>query len=115
MTQYTPGPWEAERDDLHFGSLSTVVGGGSREKWAIRRELLIEVGGYAGPKEQEANTRLVSAAPELLEALEGMLLSYEVLMTESPLGPTAKDCVKCTFLLDPAKARKAINKAKGIL
>ena len=100
MYTHTPGPWE-------------VGGEHDTTRTFIRHELMVEVGGFGPPLIQEANTRLISAAPELLEALGGMLLSYEVLMTESPLGQAAKDCIRCTFLLDPSKAKAAIAKAKG--
>lgn len=60
------------------------------------------------PKEIEANARLIAAAPELLEALEEMLLSHgyfneDILSPE----PIQCECDECT------KARAAIAKAKG--
>lgn len=68
-TQHTPGPWKAKRDELHFGSLSTVVGGARETRQGIDAQLVVQVGGWAGLREQEANTRLIAASPELLEAL----------------------------------------------
>lgn len=67
MSDYTKGPWVAERDECHFGSLSTVTGGQKSSSGKLESELIIQVGGFTGLLEQEANTRLVATAPELLE------------------------------------------------
>lgn len=69
---FTPGPWVAERDPDHYDTLSTVTAGDVRAKPPINR-LCIQVGGFAGPVEQEANARLISAAPDLLAALINLL------------------------------------------
>lgn len=58
---YTPGPWQAVRDDCHFGSLSTVIAG----------NMIVQVGGSkSSVEEMEANARLIAAAPDLLAALK---------------------------------------------
>ena len=62
MSNHTPAPWTAERDPSHYDTLSSIRGG----LGALR----VEIGGYAGPPEQEANTRLIAAAPDLLAALQ---------------------------------------------
>lgn len=60
----TPGPWEAKRDECHFGSLSSVVGGKHTGvgKFQLYRQLMIEVGGQSTGDEQESNTRYIAAA-----------------------------------------------------
>lgn len=71
MYAHTPGPWEARRDPSHFDTLSSVVGGEyDATRTFVRHELVVEVGGFGPPLTQEANARLISAAPDLLEALE---------------------------------------------
>ena len=62
---FTPGPWATECDDCHFGSLSSVRGGGAAQKQGLHRELMVEVGGWQGVKAQEATTRLIASAPEM--------------------------------------------------
>jgi hypothetical protein len=58
MTQsaHTPGPWNHKQRDDHF---------------VIRTEDLqrIAITQYVGPTAEEANARLIAAAPEMLEAL----------------------------------------------
>jgi hypothetical protein len=60
-TKHTPGPWKACRDICHFDTLSEVK--------SDTGLIVAEVGGI-GVEDQAANTRLIAAAPELLEALQ---------------------------------------------
>lgn len=69
-TKFSPGPWKAIRDPLHYGSLSTVYAGSTDEKAGIGAQMLVQIGGWSDPTEQEANANLIAAAPELYEALE---------------------------------------------
>jgi hypothetical protein len=68
-TKHTPGPWTAHRDPCHFDTLSDVRGGAKRDAQGISSQLMVSVGGFAEWKEQEANARLISAAPDLLDML----------------------------------------------
>lgn len=70
-TQHTPGPWTVEIDRWHYDTASTVVAGAERPTFPFR-ELLVQVGGTDLGR-QEANTRLIAAAPELYEACELMM------------------------------------------
>lgn len=65
---HTPGPWEAVRDESHFDTLSTVVAGAVTR--FPGRQMMVQVGGSCGVAEQEANARLIAAAPTIFEALE---------------------------------------------
>jgi len=57
-----------EADPCHYDTLSTVVGGESQQrKSRIWRQVHVEVGGFAEVAEQEANARLIAAAPDLAE------------------------------------------------
>lgn len=76
MSTHTAGPWAVQCDPLHFHTMSSVVGGEMCSGFPDRR-LIVEVGGSAPPDEQEANTRLVAAAPDLLEAAKQALLHIE--------------------------------------
>ena len=60
--KHTPGQWRTERDRCHFDTLSTVMAGD-------RGRLIVQIGGKSTVAEQEANARLIAAAPELLAAL----------------------------------------------
>lgn len=72
-TKHTPGPWGINPDPCHFGSATSIVGGDWKEDGPLARELMVEVGGFAGIKTTEANTRLIAAAPDMLEALEAVV------------------------------------------
>lgn len=69
MSARTPGNWEVVSDPGHFDTRTTVVSkdGGSRKGHPYR--MIVQVGGWVGLREAEANARLIAAAPELLEAL----------------------------------------------
>lgn len=60
----TPGPWETDRNNVHSGQIATIhhcVGNDWVEIWSTDWPDTEE--------KQEANAMLISAAPELLEAL----------------------------------------------
>ena len=82
MSAHTPGNWEVISDPGHFDTRTTVVSkdGGSRKGHPYR--MIVQVGGWAGPREAEANARLIAAAPELLEALEDLASLAEAAMRE---------------------------------
>lgn len=64
-TKHTPGSWRAEGFDV-------VVG-----KGAAARTVCIAHNVPGAPMSRIANARLISAAPELLEALQKMLAPFE--------------------------------------
>lgn len=88
MSGHTPGPWRLS-DDTDIGFYPAVQRGRS--------------GGFEvrdSDKDRAlADARLIAAAPELLEALLGMIVSYE--LEASPLNPAL------------LKARAALAKATG--
>ncbi len=75
MAQFkgTPGPWSLDEFD------SVVHGEEPLHGWG--RKETVRVSGVALPgrvtEEYAANTRLVAAAPELLEALQNLIVSYD--------------------------------------
>lgn len=70
--KHTPGPWGISSDPCHYDTLSTVTAGDER-KVQPDRQMIVQVGGFAGVPEQEANARLIAAAPDLLAALQSVL------------------------------------------
>ena len=95
MSQHTPGPF-----------FTTCPHGGTIYVEARLRGSTIQevcaVGPTENPEQQEANARLFSAAPDLLEALELMAIDYH---RKDGLG---------FDLLASTKMFAAINKAKGL-
>lgn len=84
-TSHTAGPWTAIGDDR----VAAVFAGRRRQRF------IAEISG------NWADALLVAAAPELLEALEGLL---EVVESSRTRVPTRK----------LSRARKAVAKARGI-
>ncbi|HGJ9326842.1 hypothetical protein [Pseudomonas aeruginosa] len=62
MSKHTPGPWGQDK----WGSLQTEGG----QDVLLRGITTISAGSDERIAEAEANTRLIAAAPELLEALQ---------------------------------------------
>ncbi len=91
MSTHTPGPWKAWQRDADKGSNYWLIRTAS-EKTGLEDTLR----GYCG----EANARLIAAAPDLLEALEGLL--------ECISETRGKDATKAV-----AKALAVIAKAEG--
>lgn len=88
-TTHTPGPWAIEEGDRE----THIVGG---------EAILAYCPDWpCAPQEQEANARLIAAAPALLEALDALL---EFLDNGTPIYPGA---------LAVNDARAAITKARG--
>lgn len=69
MSKHTPGPWCQDK----WGSLQTADG----RDVLLRGVTTLGSGSDERIAEAEANTRLISAAPELLEALRELLSVYE--------------------------------------
>jgi hypothetical protein len=74
----TTGPWEIQHDPSHYDTASTVVGGkqkpfDKKKKYALRDEMIVQVGGFSDIKTQEANTRLIKSAPDMYVLLQDLL------------------------------------------
>lgn len=104
MTKHTQGPWQAERDECHFGTLSTVTAGTYETRMGISQQMIVQVGGWAGTEEQEANTRLIEAAPDLLEELQDWVAQYGC----SCGHPACNDCERTR------SAKSVIANATGV-
>lgn len=100
-TQHTPGPWKHEATRRRITAKSgTII-----YKVSLGDDL----------REEEANARLISAAPELLEAL-GALVNGEITLSNKSSALYSKSDFK-GFLSEHCPktiaARAAIAKAKG--
>lgn len=104
MSKHTPGPWQVVADPLHYDTLTTVIAG---DKGINLREppyeLYVQVGGWADVERLGANTRLIAAAPDLLEAAEAVVARWDT--------PLWKDTEHTGVSI--AKLRAAVAKAKG--
>jgi hypothetical protein len=87
MTTHTPGPWTAKPDDaaviaFHFhGDIDEVVCSTAGQA--------IDAAFFSGiPGRAEANTRLIAAAPELLEAL---MVCRDCLLAVMPHADRVRD------------------------
>lgn len=101
MSKHTPGPWEHKKDGDEWrirqkGSVKKVFGG------TTERPVCEVVNSLA-------DARLIAAAPELLEALSGMLERYTELVNCGDCGNWDAEQEK-----EVVASRAAIAKAKGI-
>lgn len=96
--KHTPGPWCTHRNGFSSVYIEARVGGGMLQEVACCGPT------NEGSDQQEANARLIAAAPELLDALRGLLALEE----ENLRGYDDIDvCAEVQF------ARAAIAKAEG--
>lgn len=95
--KHTPGPWLIDAGMCHSGDIATIYN--TTDKWVT-----IYAPNWAATgideHEQSANARLISAAPDLLSALNAMI---------THMGMDEDEYNKSTF----DKARAAIAKATG--
>lgn len=97
--KHTPGPWDVFEGTVCIYTTTLEKGAG------------VAMAGMAArtPEEQQANARLIAAAPELLEAVELLLFSSE--------WADETGYVQDVGFMDlgdiQAKARAAVTKAKG--
>ena len=98
-TKHTPGPWVVGRQDDEEDGRNILIDAKSNPTAFIASALDI-----ADIEAQEANALLISAAPDLLEALEGLLKNVEL---QADLGDAVLP-VKWSVA-----AHTAISRAKG--
>ena len=102
---HTKGPWEVEKHERMF----LIIGNDDcprNEKMPVcelDRGLSEET-----DEEQEANARLISAAPELLEALEGLYDEVIAICNDGTLDGSFVETRRSIIA-----TRRAIAKAKG--
>jgi hypothetical protein len=64
VDKHTPGPWEAKRETDYVPA----------QVWAAGRQLAEVYGESREPR--AANARLIAAAPELLKALQNIIVEF---------------------------------------
>lgn len=110
-TTHTPGPWRAQRD-IRAAHMRNKPGWNPDNPehcdWAIygpsyRVGLLEQIRPWCGEQENEANARLIAAAPDLLAACE--IIAKVFSPEHKGMGADAIAVVK--------QARAAIAKARG--
>lgn len=103
-TQHTPGPWKVDSGEIY--GPSTLLNG---EKYAdmIARIPVECRDGEIITREDEANARLIAAAPELLETLEQC-----VTVEGAACFRSIKDMARRLNAINWI-AKEAISKAKG--
>lgn len=104
---WTPGPWEA------VGSVVRTAYRGPRDGGGFLLADCLAVG-TEGPR-RHANARLMAAAPELLEALEGLtaldMMNAEITLDMGPGGTPEENAAIQLIDERMAAARAAIAKA----
>lgn len=68
MSKHTPGPWLTDRNNVHAGRIATIHHCENNDWVEIWTDKWAMTG--LGEQEQEANARLIAAAPDLLYALQ---------------------------------------------
>ena len=69
ITRYTPGPWDYDMDYI----VAPDPDGRHPDIYIAEIAHSDDEGRIASPEQQDANRRLIAAAPELLEALDYLL------------------------------------------
>lgn len=95
---HTPGPWWVDDDGY--------IGAGSGDDYVTLAEIL---GANDEVEVIRANVALITAAPELLDALQEILPIVEYLAPEKFDDAAHQEAFEATL----ARARAAIEKAKG--
>ena len=98
-TKHTPGPWDVRTIDESIGSVDAADGSAVAQA-QMRGTLTCH-----NHEERRANTRLIAAAPDLLEALLESTSELEALMKDKAFYQGGQN------ILD--RARAAIAKATG--
>jgi hypothetical protein len=100
---HTPGPWRItlKTDTTHYIESEHFKIGQAYNK--VENGIAAE---YVLAKEAEANARLIAAAPEMLEALEGILGNAQLDIDDGALALSALAGIRYA-------ARAAIQKARG--
>jgi hypothetical protein len=103
--EYTPGPWEI--DDTAPNSYLRIIGNidGDAYDDGSPRHIYTHVCDVLDNEQEEANARLIAAAPELLDALEESILAMQKVYDQSEMAHVVMDELE--------RAKAVIAKARG--
>ena len=108
-TKWTAGPWQAcFEDEDDFTGVAIVCEARADDSWVPVANVPVD---YDDRPEREANARLISAAPELADALakaQELLADLARPADGASVGNAWARCVEIEL-----KARKALEKARG--
>ena len=103
-TKHTPGPWRTKREGFSTVYVEARIDGGLIQEVAACGPT------EAGLEQQEANARLIAAAPDLLEALQEMVAGdAEAIEEAQALGVPFSENTLAAF----RQAHAAIARATG--
>jgi len=106
MTTHTPGPW-----CVNGSAIEQVETPGRKLTWSLAHVAGPEDN---GPQEWEANARLIAAAPDMRDALHGMMLAcYGVLNSCKDLHNNVPEKYRLEASAALLAASKALDKAEG--
>ena len=108
--KHSPGPWRLRARPADPGIISEHA---ENENWSVEADGGRFIAGIKLQPEDEANARLIAAAPAMLEALDGIVWKLERKTSASVAGD---DCQWATIDRNDASVgvcRAAIRRAKG--
>lgn len=107
MSKHTPGPWHAFVGDDH-DTLAVFGPDNTGEKPVVEWVGLDGRARDCGYKTCVANTHLIAAAPDLLEALEAMVDAFDYIAGDCTDPEQSKSEIEIL-----GRAKTAISKTKG--
>ena len=99
---FTPGPWEAMPHGRVAGSRTVELVGGT-----VRTQVAMATANEMTPEEQQANAHLMSAAPDLYEALDRIVQLWRTPASDSLVSRMIAEHAM-------APAMEALAKARGV-
>ena len=109
--KHTKGPWRVVENKI-IGNEISVEASDLEDAIPIT---VIDCAGAMGGNDNKADARLIAAAPELLDALNGLLAGLNLPVVNEPLSEIdkARELTRATCKHLIKKAQAAINKAEG--
>jgi predicted NBD/HSP70 family sugar kinase len=87
---HTPGPWLTDRNNVHAGRIATIFGCRNDDWIEVWTDTWCFEGALLDQNRQEANARLIAAAPELLRALRAIKKIFDKDVTFIGGGPQSR-------------------------
>lgn len=113
--QYTPGPWNVDERficDVVAGNLK-ISTSWSEDEAGLR--LKVADVPMPSPQEQEANTRLIAAAPDMYEALQYYKEALDYIIPKLNLGASFLDAQAISYMNQMSiKGQQALSKATNL-